>query len=287
MNRLTYWRYAAGCVGALIVVTASHAAAPAKKSADGDTQPPMDTVVVESLRHPEDRSYARVVQGTRIFEQYRQLAPKASLRFKVYPRKAGVDMHDLRLRIVSRSVRIPLELDDDLSFEVPVDETALRENADLIYNRADGSLGWRTDVRTPGIPPSMRRLGDLRLECLVEAKGAHVARGFNPLALATVLGANPCESPQFHYHFYADRSIFDVTLEDGPHRASLPIGQLYGNDMDALQRSFMDWQLFRDRVFLAPLHEKGWSDETLLEFAYMEDPSQPGTTSGAAPGCDR
>jgi pimeloyl-ACP methyl ester carboxylesterase len=229
---------------------------------------PMEEVVVESLRHPEARSYARLVQGARIFDQYRQLAPRASLRFRVFPRKAGVDMHNLKVRIVSNSVSIPLELDDELRFELPIDQTAVKENADLIYNRRDGSLGWRTDVRTPGLPENARRLGDLRLECRVELMGAHVARGFDPLGLAGHL-RDPCVSSQVTYHFIADKPIFNVTLISGTRSASLSTQKLYGNDWDPLLMRFMDWPLLRDRVFVAPLRDETWPDETLLEFESM------------------
>jgi len=258
-------------IGVLAGSAVSQAAAltAAENSQSNSTQP-MEEVVVESLRHPEARSYARLVQGTRVFNQYRQLAPRASLRFKVYPRKAGVDMHNLKLVIVSRSVRIPVELDSELRFEVPIDQTALQENADLIYNRRDGSLGWRTDVRTPGIPENMRRLGDLRLECRVEVMGAHVARMFDPLGFLPRSG-DPCANPRMAYHFIADRPIFNVTLIYGKRSASLSAEKLYGNDWDEFIIRFLDWPLLRDRVFLAPLRDTTWPDDTLLEFDYMED----------------
>ena len=92
---------------------------------------PMDEVVVESRAHPEAKRYANLVRGTQIFDQYRQLAPRASLRFRLYPREAGVDMHNLKVQIVSKSVRIPLELDDQLSFALPINQTAVKENAAL------------------------------------------------------------------------------------------------------------------------------------------------------------
>jgi hypothetical protein len=258
-------------IGMLAGSAVSQAATlPADGNAASNATQPMDEVVVESLRHPEARSYTHLVQGTRVFEQYRQLAPRASLRFKVYPRKPGVNMHDLKLQIVGRSVRIPLELDDELRFEVPIDQTALKENADLIYNRRDGTLGWRTDVRTPGVPENMRRLGDLRLECRVEVMGAHVARTVGALGIIASFG-DPCANPDITYHFIADRPIFNVTLIYGDRRASLSTEKLYGNDWNEFMIRFADWPLLRDRVFLAPLRDTTWPDDTLLEFDYMED----------------
>jgi len=271
MNRVICVNVVALCITVLAGSAVSRAATRARdaNAAENTTQP-MEEVVVESLRHPEARSYARLVQGARIFEQYRQLAPKASLRFKVYPRKAGVDMHNLKVQIVSKSVRIPLALDDELRFELPINETAVKENADLIYNRSDGSLGWRTDVRTPGVPENTRRLGDLRLECRVELMGAHVARGLDPLGIVGHFG-DPCGSPQVTYHFIADKPIFNVTLIDGTRSASLSTQRLYGNDWDQLLIRFMDWPLLRDRVYLAPLRDATWPDDTLLEFEDMEE----------------
>ena len=235
-----------------------------------DPAQPTDEVVVESRAHPDAKSYAHLVRGTQIFEQYRQLAPRASLRFKLYPREAGVNMHDLKVQIVSKSVRIPLEVDNEARFEVPVNQTAVQENADLTYNRREGTLSWRADVRTPGLPENMRRLGDLRLECRVELLGAHVARMFDPLGFLPKLG-DPCNNPQAAYHFIADRPIFNVTLIYGQRSASLSTEKLYGNDWNELMIRFTDWPLLRDRVFLAPLRDTTWPDDTLLEFDYMED----------------
>jgi hypothetical protein len=268
------------CIGLLVVNALPRGATlAAEANVQSAATQPLDEVVVESLRHPEARSYARLVQGTRIFQQYRQqLAPRASLRFRVYPRKAGVDMHGLQLAIVSRSARIPVGLDSELRFEVPIDQTALNENADLIYNRRDGTLGWRTDVRTAGIPENMRRLGDLRLECRVELMGAHVARGFNPFGFMGSALGDPCDKPGRYYHFYADRPIFAVTLRYGERSAWLSTGKLYGNDVPEWQLLFMDWPRFRERVFLAPLRNTTWPDETLLEFDYMD-----ATPESAAP----
>lgn len=243
-------------------------------AADGkmkaDSTQPMDEVVVESRAHPEAKRYANLVRGMQIFDQYRQLAPRGYLRFKLYPREAGVNLHNLKLQIVSKSVRIPLELDDELRFELPVNQTAVKENADLIYNRREGTLGWRAEVRTPGIPENMRRLGDLRLECRVELMGAHVARAFDPLGVVSKSG-DPCADPQAAYHFIAARPIFNVTLIYGKRNVSLSTEKLYGNDWNELKIRLSDWPLLRDRVFLAPLRDATWPDDTLLEFDYMDD----------------
>jgi hypothetical protein len=238
--------------------------------AQADPAQPTDEVVVESRPHPEAKRYANLLRGTQIFAQYRQFAPQASLRFKLYPREAGVNMHNLKVQIVSKSVRIPLELDNELRFELPVNQTAVEENADLIYNRQEGTLGWRVDVRTPGIPENMRRLGDLRLECRVELFGAHVARTFGSLGVISKL-SNPCTNPEAAYHFIADRPIFNVTLTYGNRSDSLPTEKLYGNDWSELMMGLVDWVLLRDRVFLAPLSDTTWPDDTLLEFDYMDD----------------
>jgi hypothetical protein len=75
-------------------------------------------------------------------------------------------MDGISLRIVGETVAMPVAVSPDHTFTLPRDRRLLDENAIVVPNRKAGSLTWRTDIRTPALPPNARRLGDLRLECL-------------------------------------------------------------------------------------------------------------------------
>ena len=100
---------------------------------------------------------------------------------KLLPRKEDVSMEGVRLKVEAGSVAIPLKVAPDHTFALQVDRAALEKDARVIPNRKAGTMTWRADVRTPGLPPDVRRLGDLRLECEVGMKAGLISnypRGF-------------------------------------------------------------------------------------------------------------
>jgi hypothetical protein len=261
---------AACAVGVVPCIATAAAQAPA----------PVQQIEVKALAHPDSKAYPKLVEGTRVFDRYRHFAPQATLRFKVHAREAGVDMHGLKLKIVGDSTSLPVTLDSELRFELPIDQTLITENADVSYNRRKGALSWRPDVRTPDTAPNTRRLGDLRLECRVDVLGAHVANGHAPLSIVMEkLSADVCNRDDLYYHFYADRPIFNVTLTYGNRTLELMSDKLYGNDAPRLLLSSMDWNIVRDQIYLVPLNDVSWPDDTVVSFEYMDDPAAPPATS--------
>ena len=94
-------------------------------------------------------------------------------------------MEGVELEVAGDSIAIPLKVAPDQTFTLERNRTALKENAQVIPNRKAGAMTWRADVRTPGLPPNVRRLGDLRLECAVGMKAGLISNypaGFLGLA---------------------------------------------------------------------------------------------------------
>lgn len=268
-----FWRWRCLC----LLVTSLGLAGVSHAGSSGDGQ----TVEVHSLAHPELRSYAKLLEGQHVFDRYHSLAPGANLRYVMHPRVKDVNMENLQVRIAGETVSIPLVLDSALRFSVPENTQALAENADVMYNRKDGSIAWRPDIRSPGVPSGARRLGDLRLECKVDAMGAHVGRSFGFIGLLKLSGDDPCENSRFVYHFYADRPVFNVTISEGNRKQVLLHDELYGNDFDEILFPFLDWPLLRDQVYTAPLRDHSWSDEALVWFEFQDVASgATGTKSG-------
>jgi hypothetical protein len=242
-------------------------------------------VTVSALRDPVEKSYRKIVRGMELFERKRSLAPHASLRFKLLPRHRDTNMEAIALSIVSDNVNIPVPVAADNTFALERSPQALKENALVVPNRKQRTMTWRADIRTPDLPPDTRRLGDLRLECLVgmEADLVSNARSMIDQIIRAIADRGYCEQREPHYLFFAERPLWSVTLVHGTRREVLPVDQLYaGISRDPMGRSdfeHCDCEVLVDRTYYAPLGDASWPDETLLEFEYMEDGLEGATRS--------
>ena len=86
-----------------------------------DGKPPDDAVVVTTLRNPVAKSYRKMVEASKLFEEKRHLAPEAALRFKLLPREQDVTMQGIRLKVEAESLAIPLKVSPDQTFALEVD----------------------------------------------------------------------------------------------------------------------------------------------------------------------
>jgi hypothetical protein len=249
-------------------------------------------VEARALRDPVEKSYRKIVRGMDLFEQRHDLAPSALLRFKLLPRSHDTKMKGIALSIVSESVTIPVPVAADNTFALERVQRALDENAVVLPDRKARSMTWRTDIRTPGLPPNTRRLGDLRLECLV-GEEAELISDFLPFFgdIARLLrGRDYCNQREVQYLFFAERPLFSVTLVAGNRREVLSVDRLYAgisrNPMTRSELQHCDCEVLIDRTYYAPLGDPSWPDDTLLEFEFMDDGvasaanDSPATASG-------
>ena len=238
------------------------------------TLPPVE---VRALRDPVTKSYRKIVQGMDVFEQRRSLAPGAPLRFKLLPRTGTTNMQGITLDVVGESLSIPVDVAPDNTFALDRFPQALEQDAVVTPNRTAGSMTWRTDIRTPGLPPDTRRLGDLRLECLVGMEADLVSdfRTFLGHIAKLLRTRDYCNQREAHYLFFTERPLFSVTLVAGSRREVLSVDQLYAgitrNPMTANELQYCDCEVLIDRTYYAPLGDPSWPDGTLLVFEYMDD----------------
>ena len=143
-------------------------------------------------------------------------------------------------------------------------------------NRKAGTLTWRADVRTPGLPPDTRRLGDLRLECEVGMKSGLISnypRGFFGWIDELLRGTRAyCHRAAPRYLFFAERPIWSVTLVDGERREVLPVDMLYAGatkDPDWKKDQHCDCEALFDHTYFVPLGDASWPDDTLVQIEYM------------------
>ncbi len=242
---------------------------------------PSVTVNAKANRDPVEKSYRRIVRGMDLFEAEHALAPAASLRFKLLARQRGTDMQQIEMNVMGSKVDFPVTIAPDNTFTLERNPLALDEDAQVVPDRKVRSMTWRTDIRTPGLPPNVRRLGDLRLECRVGMAAGLISESVN--FVARIAGAlirpfvntpDYCDKPDPQYLFFADRPLFNVTLVDGARKEVLPVSRLYGGaseERDDEDRSGCDCEQLVDRTYFMPLGDRSWPDETRVKFEYMDD----------------
>ena len=244
--------------------------------------PPV-SITGSALRDPVEKSYRRMLRGMDLFDRNRSaMAPGAVLRFKVLQRKPGVRLDDLELAIVGRTVEIPIPVAADRTFVLPRDAAAAAEDAVVTPNRKALTMTWRADVRTPGLPPGTRRLGDLRLECQVGLEAGLVSNSPSWIVrLYDALDTTPayCGRANNEYLYFADRPLFGVTLVAGSRREALPAGRLWAGATDdpGLRQDlpFCDCEMLVDRTYFLPLADASWPHDTLVVFDFMDEGDAP------------
>jgi hypothetical protein len=239
------------------------------------TAQPVPSVTVSGTRDPVDKSYRRMIKGMDRFEREHALAPAATLRFRLLPRLSTAKMTGITLKVAGDNVTLPVPVADDNSFVLPRNEQALREDAAVLANRKTNSMTWRVSVQTPGLPEGVRRLGDLRLECKVGMDAGLISNSapiFGWLSNLLTDTDKVCADPEGNYLFFAERPIFGVTLRVGARTEALPFKMLYAaGDQTAETLPYCDCQVLLDRSYYAPVWDRSWPDDTLVEFDYIDD----------------
>lgn len=269
-----------GRVGSLVTTLAAMlvatlvAAAGAARAQDGGAPPtsPMQVVKVEGLADPDARSYRRMLKGMDAFEAHHALAPLATLRYRLTPRLADVRADGVHLRLQGSAGATPIALADDLTFVLPRDDKLLADGAEVVSNRKARSFAWGPDVRTPGLPPNTRRLGDLRLECQIDRAASLLVGLKTPSYYVLEASVDVCNMLFGAWLYYAERAIFNVTLVHGARRQVLLSPFLYASMAPTAIQIFYDFYRYLiDRTYHIRVSDQSWPDDTLVELEYMDD----------------
>ena len=265
-----------------LILPATLAAACGAALAQPTAPLPPVTVTGKGVRDPVEKSYRKMVRGMDLFERNRALAPQATLAFRLLPRKPDTDMKSVRVDVVARDFEFNVPVAPDGTFTLPRNREALAADAVVSPNRRQLTMTWRTEVRTPGLPPFTRRLGDLRLECAVGMEAGLVS---NNRGLFDFITDFFTESPDYcngrgqRYLFFSERPLFGVTLVGGGRRQMVPVDRLYagatGDPTLPAELPFCDCEVLLDRTYFLPLGDRNWPDDTLVEFEFMDDPARP------------
>jgi hypothetical protein len=84
-----------------------------------------------------------------------------------------------------------------------------------------------------------------------------------------------CEQRMPEYFFFAERALWSVTLVHGTRREVLSVDHMYAgmsrHVMTGSDLRYCDCAVLLDRTYYAPLGDRSWPDDTLLELDYMDD----------------
>jgi hypothetical protein len=192
-------------------------------------------------------------------------------------------MNTILLKVVGDTFSYPVPIANDQTFTLDLQERALKEDASVRPNRRADSMTWRVEIKTPGLAPNVRRLGDLRLECLVGVE-AHLisTSGNNPAASHNPTTFCLPRSGRAGYYFFADKPIFNVRLHYQERSMNLPLSYLYAGFANSFFNDDIrekDCRAMVGRTYFLPLGERSWPDDTLVEFEYMEESNQTARNS--------
>jgi hypothetical protein len=225
--------------------------APAQPGAD------VQSVQVNGVKNPQMKSYRAVVAGLDAFDDYHWLAPKVGqLRFRLLGRDGKADDgHDaLLLRIASDDESINVPVAQDGQFVVPRSESAYASRAELIFNRKKGSYQVVPEIRTPGLPGNVRRLGDMRLDCKVRVAIAkeEIPLWFTLAANSILLTTDWCRRIKEHggLSYPSPRTLAAVTLSEGERNLVLKSGEHY---------------------YTVPVGDTSWGDDALVTLQYAQE----------------
>lgn len=243
----------------------------------------IQTVPVKGIKNPEMKSYRAVWKGLDKFDDEHGLAPAVpQLTFRIMASKSqgqcigvcdttGVAVaapgSQFGLRIASNDLSVPVPIGTDGHFVVPRNEDLYDGNADLILNQKKGSYRMSVDVRTPGLPDNVRRLGDLRLECKVQVAivKEEIPIWIVALANSVLLSRDWCMASigkdYTNYSFFSPATVVSAHLTSGERSVKLSTGR---------------------HSFNVKLGDKSWPDDALVRLEYAPEP-QLATAAPAAP----
>ena len=223
----------------------------------------------------DEKTLAQLLSARDAFERHHALAPDATLAFRLYARLDAKDLERLRLFLVDGRQRTEVPLDANQRFALAPDWTrALADRGALLQtNLPDGTVAWKVDVRSPGVPEERRRLGDLRLECEADTFHGNLQRGLRTPVSAVLNASDELCLLDDAEVWFAERPIFGVALVSGTRRRVLPYSYLHGSTGTMALAGLFDWPYaLRDRAYFLPLEDRSWPDDTEVVFDAMDDP---------------
>lgn len=239
----------------LLAATLGGPGAAAQTTAAPETEalPEPQAIFVAGTRDPDWKTYKAFLAGMSVFDEQHKLAPAAELRFVLRPRGAKASVEGVRMTIETDDVKIPVPVAADGTFVLPRNEAVAGQGAEIMLSKKRNTLSWRPAIHTPGVPAATRRLGDLRLECAVRWA---VEQGDLLAFFRGTINAfgGPCTSSAIKVDYISEQALAAVYLVSGQRREMLAA----------------KWIEENGHVYLPPVHDLSWPDDTLVQFEYLD-----------------
>lgn len=203
-----------------------------------------EEIVVYGIKNPYVLSAKQIADAAAAFDKWKSnLAPNGRLSFHVAT-VGAYRYDDLKLSFRSGNMTVPVLLDGNHSFSVPILGPG---KWFLVANRPRKSLIVAPLVMSPGTRDGDRLLGDLRLQCRVEwgynrSRTSLVVRG-----LYSTGGG--CESKKFGYYVSSRGRISDAQVKSATSSRRLKV----------LNR----------RTYHAPIADKDLPDSARVVLTYL------------------
>ncbi|QYF95515.1 hypothetical protein KY495_10400 [Massilia sp. PAMC28688] len=204
-------------------------------------------VNIVAFKNPERLSYQAYARGMDAAERLRALAPQAEIGLRLI----SLSGKALSLELVDDAGKQAIELDTNGRFTLHQQREPGKE-AYLVASASAGKARFEPVVQTPGLAPSVRRLGDLRLEC--EMQWAMIKDELPLVMRATFkLAGGICHSKKIPMQFTAGAKLNSAVLVEGARTLNLTLTP-------------------KSSAFYAPVHDRGWGNDAhvVLEFAPAE-----------------
>lgn len=226
---------------------------PATKTADIFDSP--QSVEISASKDPDSKLYRNLLKGLDAFEKYHAAAPQTEAKFILKPRKEGLDNNHLSARIAYDEISIPIQVANDATFTLPRNADAKEKNADVLLNQKKNLYRWWPYIRSPQLTPNQRRLGDLRLECQMLWAVYYDDIPFFVRNIVRALGG-PCTTSKVSISYPAEfKGLQAATVKQGEQTMALKVNT-------------------KQSGFAAPLADKNWSDDAIIELQYDESDQQ-------------
>jgi hypothetical protein len=226
-------------------------------------------VHVNAIKNPEMHSYRAIAAGLDTFDDQHALAPAVPrLRFAVRQRGGGMLEGDLpTAKLAGDEFALALPVGADALFDVPRSREAWDANAELVLSRKRNEVRVWPYVRTPGLADNQRRLGDLRLECQVFVTIAKKEAPFWVVALANTffLTGDWCtffKDMDRSWPVNVETPLASAVLHEGERTLALKV---------------------KGRQFDLPLYDTSWSNDAVIDLAYVAPEPDVAKAEGTAP----
>lgn len=186
---------------------------------------PIQTIAISGLRDQDWRPYNYFLRGIKIFEELHSLAPETHLTFILRPQIDGIDFGKLTMALENDDFRRPISVNANGIFKLPNDPIAAKKNAEVSINQKRNLFKWNfLAIRTPGLAPNERRIGDLRLTCEVYVAMEKWTKIRVEFGLTDeVFSSSVCQNDQIFWTFYEPQILKSAAIVNGSYRRELDL----------------------------------------------------------------